>query len=82
MSERSLVKGLNRKAIRTLITLALLSSALLLTEYLRDEGAMSFELEGMSPRAARKIENSPWPRMMLDTIITIIEPCSPTIVRY
>ena len=31
MSERSLVKGLNRKAIRMLITLASLSSALLLT---------------------------------------------------
>ena len=31
MSERSLVKGLNRKAIRRLITLASLSSALLLT---------------------------------------------------
>ena len=31
MSKRSLVKGLNRKAIRTLITLASLSSALLLT---------------------------------------------------
>jgi hypothetical protein len=31
MSERSLVKGLNRKSIRTLITLASLSGALLLT---------------------------------------------------
>jgi hypothetical protein len=31
MSERSLVKGLNRKSIRTLITLASLGSALLLT---------------------------------------------------
>ncbi len=31
MSERSLVKGLNRKAIGRLITLASLSSALLLT---------------------------------------------------